>query len=30
VPQDWIHNFTGFASNWNKNSNLGNAFDQWF
>ena len=30
VPQDWIHNFTGFASHWNKNSNLGNAFDQWF
>jgi heparan-alpha-glucosaminide N-acetyltransferase len=30
VPQDWVHNFTGFASHWNKNSNLGNAFDQWF
>ena len=24
------HNFTGFAAHWNKNYNLGNAFDQWF
>jgi len=30
VPMNWSHNFTGFASHWNKNSNLGNAFDQWF
>jgi predicted acyltransferase len=30
VPQNWAHNFTGFAAHWNKNSNLGNAFDQWF
>jgi len=30
VPVDWQHNFTGFASHWNKNSNLGNGFDQWF
>ena len=30
VPPDWSHNFTGFAAHWNKNSNLGNAFDQWF
>jgi predicted acyltransferase len=30
VPQNWTHNFTGFASHWNKNSNLGTAFDQWF
>ena len=30
VPADWKHNFTGFASHWNKNSNLGVAFDQWF
>lgn len=30
VPADWPHNFTGFASHWNKNSNLGLAFDQWF
>ncbi len=30
VPAHWAHNFTGFASHWNKNSNLGNAFDQWF
>jgi predicted acyltransferase len=30
VPADWHHNFTGFASHWNKNSNLGNAFDVWF
>jgi predicted acyltransferase len=30
VPADWHHNFTGFASHWNKNSNLGQAFDRWF
>ena len=30
VPSDWHHNFTGFASHWNKNSNLGQAFDVWF
>ena len=30
VPMNWPHNFTGFASHWNKNSNLGNAVDQWF
>jgi heparan-alpha-glucosaminide N-acetyltransferase len=30
VPAGWTHNFTGFASHWNMNSNLGNAFDQWF
>ncbi|MGA3165613.1 MAG: DUF5009 domain-containing protein [Terriglobia bacterium] len=24
------HNYTGFAAHWNKNYNLGNAFDQWF
>jgi predicted acyltransferase len=24
------HNFTGFAAHWNKNYNLGIAFDQWF
>jgi predicted acyltransferase len=30
VPPNWAHNFTGFASHWNKNSNLGAAFDQWF
>ncbi len=30
VPPDWTHNFTGFAAHWNKNANLGNAFDQWF
>lgn len=30
VPPDWRHNFTGFASHWNKNSNLGQAFDVWF
>ena len=31
VPQTWqYHQYTGFASHWNKNSNLGNAFDQWF
>jgi heparan-alpha-glucosaminide N-acetyltransferase len=30
VPADWHYNFTGFASHWNKNSNLGNAIDVWF
>lgn len=30
VPANWSHNFTGFAAHWNKNSNLGNAFDQHF
>lgn len=30
VPQNWEHHYTGFASHWNKNSNLGAAFDRWF
>jgi len=30
VPANWPHNFSGFASHWNKNSNLGQAFDLWF
>jgi heparan-alpha-glucosaminide N-acetyltransferase len=30
VPSNWPYNFTGFASHWNKNSNLGQAFDVWF
>lgn len=31
VPPDWHrHLFTGFAAHWNKNSNLGQAFDLWF
>jgi heparan-alpha-glucosaminide N-acetyltransferase len=30
VPQNWIHNYTGFLSHWNKNSNLSWAFDVWF
>jgi predicted acyltransferase len=30
VPADWRYNFTGFAAHWNKNSNLGQAFDVWF
>lgn len=30
VPADWYHNFTGFLAHWNKNSNLGQAFDVWF
>jgi predicted acyltransferase len=24
------HNYSGFAAHWNKNYNLGTAFDQWF
>lgn len=30
VPNGWVHNFSGFASHWNKNSSLGNTLDQWF
>ncbi len=30
VPPGWAHHYTGFAAHWNKNSNLGAAFDQWF
>ena len=30
VPPDWTHNYSGFAAHWNKNANLGNAFDLWF
>ncbi|MEZ2346844.1 acyltransferase family protein [Terriglobus sp. RCC_193] len=30
IPADWHHNFTGFLAHWNKNSNLGQAFDVWF
>ncbi len=30
VPQNWEHNFTGFAAHWNKNTNLAWAFDKWF
>jgi heparan-alpha-glucosaminide N-acetyltransferase len=30
VPAGWPYNFSGFASHWNKNSNLGQAFDLWF
>lgn len=30
VPQNWPYNFSGFLSHWNKNSNLGQAFDIWF
>ena len=30
VPVDWTHHYTGFAGHWNKNANLGQAFDLWF
>jgi predicted acyltransferase len=30
VPIDWTHHYSGFMAHWNKNANLGNAFDQWF
>ena len=30
VPPDWTHNYNGFLSHWNKNSNLSWAFDVWF
>src|SRR5207247_2483145 len=30
TPQNWEHNYTGFAAHWNKNTNLAWAFDRWF
>ncbi|MDR3719171.1 MAG: DUF5009 domain-containing protein [Bryobacteraceae bacterium] len=30
VPANWPHLYTGFLAHWNKNANLGNAFDVWF
>lgn len=30
IPPDWPHHLSGFASHWDKNSNLGQAFDVWF
>jgi heparan-alpha-glucosaminide N-acetyltransferase len=30
VPADWPHLASGFASHWNKNSNLAWSFDRWF
>ena len=30
VPADWPHHLQGFASHWDKNSNLAWAFDTWF
>jgi predicted acyltransferase len=30
VPAGWHHLYTGFLAHWNKNSNLGQAFDLWF
>ncbi len=30
VPPDWQYHYTGFMAHWNKNSNAGSAFDQWF
>lgn len=30
VPANWPYHATGFAAHWNKNFNLGTAFDQWF
>lgn len=30
VPPDWTHNYSGFLSHFNKNSNLSWAFDVWF
>ncbi len=30
VPPDWAHHLSGFAQHWDKNWNLGTAFDQWF
>ncbi len=30
ITEDWAHNLKGFASHWNKNTNLAWAFDTWF
>ncbi|MGI8966178.1 MAG: acyltransferase family protein [Limisphaerales bacterium] len=30
VAKDWPHLMNGFVAHWNKNSNLGCAFDTWF
>lgn len=30
VPSNWPHHYSGFASHWNKNGNLGWRFDTWF
>lgn len=30
VPADWPHHYTGLMAHWNKNANLGHAFDTWF
>src|SRR3569833_707112 len=30
VPPDWPYHAHGFAAHWEKNANLGSAFDQWF
>jgi predicted acyltransferase len=30
VPPDWPHHYQGLEAHWNKNANLGLAFDQWF
>jgi heparan-alpha-glucosaminide N-acetyltransferase len=30
LPKNWPHLLSGFYSHWNKNSNLGWAFDTWF
>ena len=29
-PPDWPHHYSGLAAHWNKNTNLGQAFDVWF
>ena len=30
VPVDWPHHYEGLSAHWNKNANLGQAFDVWF
>ncbi len=30
VPPNWPHLASDFPAHWNKNANLGSAFDQWF
>jgi heparan-alpha-glucosaminide N-acetyltransferase len=30
VPADWQHHYSGLMAHWNKNANLGHAFDTWW
>ena len=30
VAENWVHNTTGFAAHWNKNTHIAWVFDRWF